>query len=430
MSIALSTIICHFVFAQGETAVPFLLISSSPDGNGMGGIAASVASDNAMAMIANPGQLGIQSLDSYFRTSFYTPRTDWFPASQISDLKYNATAFNLGINFNKVSSFPIPLSVGLGYSRIFFDLGKFTFTQDDPTPLGTFEAQEQSENISVALGLDYYIRLGFGYNAKQVESRLGPIDIQGQGPQAGVARVSTNDIGLIAEVPVIDIISKITDASVDLMPHIRPVFDITSGYARRNLGDAKVIYFDGTQGDPLPRSATLGLSWKVGLSTQDASGSWEMVSFTLAREAEDVLVNRLPPDTIYAGDGSLISVSDGGIEYQDGSGDIQFFRNVILGESNGDIFLRKGWQLSLGEALYLRGGSLAAPGLAYTTTGFGIQLKGIIKFLEKVANTGSPSPLFAYLRDHIDVQFDHSSEGALNSPRNGTTYNGFNLIFK
>ena len=121
----------------------------------MGGIAASVASDNAMAMIANPGQLGIQSLDSYFRTSFYTQRTDWLPAFQISDLKYNATAFNLGINFNKISSFPIPLSVGLGYSRIFFDLGKITITQDDPTPLGTFEASEQAENFSVALGLDY-----------------------------------------------------------------------------------------------------------------------------------------------------------------------------------------------------------------------------------------------------------------------------------
>ncbi len=39
--------------AQG-TAVPFLLITSSPEGNGMGGISGSIQTDNAMSTLANP----------------------------------------------------------------------------------------------------------------------------------------------------------------------------------------------------------------------------------------------------------------------------------------------------------------------------------------------------------------------------------------
>jgi len=57
----LSAFALPFIFTstsscQGESAVPFLLITSSPEGNGMGGISSSVVSDNAIAPISNPAQ--------------------------------------------------------------------------------------------------------------------------------------------------------------------------------------------------------------------------------------------------------------------------------------------------------------------------------------------------------------------------------------
>ena len=42
------------VLGQGETAVPFLMIPNSVEGNGMGGIAASLVSDDAISTISNP----------------------------------------------------------------------------------------------------------------------------------------------------------------------------------------------------------------------------------------------------------------------------------------------------------------------------------------------------------------------------------------
>lgn len=62
------------VLGQGETAVPFLMIPNSVEGNGMGGIAASLVSDDAISTISNPAQLGIFSMDNFFNASTYTQR--------------------------------------------------------------------------------------------------------------------------------------------------------------------------------------------------------------------------------------------------------------------------------------------------------------------------------------------------------------------
>lgn len=47
---------------QGEAALPFLLIHSSPEGNGWGNVAVAVVSENPINTITNPAQLGWFSL--------------------------------------------------------------------------------------------------------------------------------------------------------------------------------------------------------------------------------------------------------------------------------------------------------------------------------------------------------------------------------
>ena len=418
------------LIAQAETALPFLLIKSSPEGNGMGGISASIITDNAMAMVANPGQLGLNSLNNYLSSGLYTPKSLWLPPFQNNDLTYNVGAINAGVNLKKFFSLPFPVSVGLGYSRIFLNLGTFAVTLDDPTPIATFEGHEKAENYSIAIGAEYYIKLGLGINFKSIESVLAPISgLPGAtGPNSnrkGIANPTTNDIGLIAQLPVIDVLSKIKNELFTFSPTLKPLFDVTFGYTRSNLGDETVIYIDPAQGDPLPRTATLGLSWKFGLVTHAASHDWEVVSFTLAREAEDVLVKRFPAqiDTM----GNIISNPT--FQYQDGAGDIQFFKNVIMGEGNDDVTLHKGWQLNVGEILYIRGGSVNGTGLVYLTDGFGLRLSGVFRLIETLDRTATSSPFFQFITSHIDLRFDHASEKS-DSPRNGTSYSGLNLIIK
>jgi hypothetical protein len=154
--------------AQVETAVPFLIIPNSPEGNGMGGIAASLISDNAISTISNPAQLGIFSLNDFFNASTYTPKTPW-----ANGISLDATALNAGINLKKYLDLPTPISFGVGYSRVYFDLGNVNYTSpDNPQTIAAEHEYEKSDNLSFGIGIDYKVKLGLGYSSKWINSKL------------------------------------------------------------------------------------------------------------------------------------------------------------------------------------------------------------------------------------------------------------------
>ena len=47
--------------------------------NGLGGISGSILSDDPVAVMDNPGQLGAFSVNNYFSASAYAPRVNWLP---------------------------------------------------------------------------------------------------------------------------------------------------------------------------------------------------------------------------------------------------------------------------------------------------------------------------------------------------------------
>jgi hypothetical protein len=409
-----SALSIHLAFGQGETAVPFLLIPANPAANGFGGISTSVVSSNPMATIANPAQVGIFSLTQYFSASTYVPKTDWLPGLDYSGVTYNVSAVNAGVNLSQLSSVPFPLGIGAGYSRIYLDLGTFIRTgPGGPEPVGTFRAFEKVEAFTLGVGIDYYVRLGIGLSAKYIHSALFPIGTE-QEPGAGTANLVANDIGGLIEVPITDIISKVTGEEISLTHKLSPLCNLSAGYAHRNHG-GKVIYADAAQPDPLPRQAAIGMALELGLNTSINSQTWKIVSFTLAREAEDLLVRRRP---------------DGSFDYASGLGRIRFFNNLILGEWDGRITLRKGWEFNVAEIMYLRGGSSTGSGnLIYHTNGFGFQLSGLIRLFDSVGNEPLAGDIASLIRDHIDIHYDHAQYS--DHPIVGnTTFNALNLIIK
>jgi hypothetical protein len=401
--------------AQGATAMPFLLISSSVEGNGMGGITASVSTDNAMSVIANPGQLGLLSMKSLITAGAYTEKTLWLPQFNQSGLTYNASAVNVGVKLNRLVPLPVPVSLGLGYSRIFFDLGTFIRTgSGGPEPIGYFESTEKSENFSIGLGLQYLVKLGLGVNLKSVESSLSPLGTE-QEAGAGTANPFALDYGMMLVVPVTDVISEALAEPLEPLPKLTPQLDITLGYARSNLGD-EVSYIDPSQRDPLPRNATLGLSVDMGVVTKALSSDWKIVSFTWARQVEDLLVKR------YAG---------GGFEYQGWFGDVKPFDNLILGKWGGNVELRKGWQFEVGEIVSVRGGSFTGTGLlSYETSGYSVRLSGFLKLIEAINRAAVSDTWLGFVRDHFDLQYHSSSYGESTSPISGTSFKGLNLVVR
>lgn len=211
--------------------------------------------------------------------------------------------------------------MGAGYSRIAFDLGKF------PTGSGeAYEAFERSEQFSFGVGIEYGFRFGRGMTFKNIVSNLAPPPFG-----SGQARPSAKDFGFLMQAPVFEILKTFGYEPVRLAENVEPILDLTFGYARKNISDNPVVYAGVPSVDALPRSAIIGLSAEAGVAVVLPAGAWRLLTFTLAREAEDVLAERT-------------NVPLNGFRYQSGLGDIAFFRHVIGGrmDPNERVTLHKG----------------------------------------------------------------------------------------
>ena len=406
--------------AQGLAAVatPALTLSTSPRGNGMGGVEATLPSTDAAATIANPGQLGIFSLENNFSASTYSPKTDLFPRMFTfpDDVTFTmtASALNAGINLKDILSLPFSAGLGVGYSRTFVDWGEIIITNSSsPTPIGRVAMNDTYENYSVGLGLEYIVRLGIGVNFKKIASRFPGFTSAG-GVTEFTATPSATDFGILLDIPLVTTVSKAAGMSLSIAKVIDPFLDISMSYVKSNVGDV-VIYVDPSRGDPLPRTAVVGLGLEGGISTQAGKSNWRMISFSLARQAEDILV---------------IRHNDGTFEYKGGLGDLTIGDNVLVGRVTGNVLVRKGWQIGAGEFVYVRGGSVEGDGYDYSTSGYSVCLGGLVRLLEFASPEIAGTSWLAFIGDHIDLQYHSASYASPSSPWDGTTFKGLNFVFR
>jgi hypothetical protein len=397
---------------QNETAVPFLLITPSIDGNGMGGVGTSFGSDNATATMQNPAQLGLFGLHGFCNAAFYTPKTDWLPEFNLSGLTYETWAVNGAIKVNRIVDLPFQLALGVGYSRVNLDLGRFVVTSSTgPGVISVFNAWEKSSGWTVAAGLDYVVKVSGGVTFKSVESNLSPI-VTEQG--SGKSEVSARDYGIMALVPLIDVITATSGASLEVVPKVRPLLDVGFGYARSNVGES-MVYIDAAQSDPLPRKAAVGMYIEAGAVSNALNSAWKPFSFMIVREAEDILVTRF---------------ADGSWKYQEGIGDIKFVDNLIQGKYSPTVTARRGWQVQAGEIVYVRGGTVDGPGLKYETSGYTIRLGGIFKIVMLLSPEARESGWFRILADVLDFQYTSAKYSSTSSPIRDTSFKGINIVLK
>jgi hypothetical protein len=412
--IALALAVSSDTFGQGEAAVPFLLIPPSIEANGMGGNGTALTSEDAIAPLHNPGHLGLFGLNGFMSGGFYTPATNWLPQFNITSLQYNVWALNGGIKLNTFVALPFDLSLGLGYSRINFDLGEYIVTgPGGPTEITRFESFEKSSNFSFGIGVEYLVRVGLGMTFKSIESNLSPIGTE-QEQGTGKAEVTARDFGLVVEIPFVKAIETLSSSSLEIFPKAKPLFDLSLAYARSNIGDA-VIYKDVAQADPLPRMASLGLCVEAGVVSTIVGGDWKILTAKISTEAQQLLVEWLP---------------DVSWRYISGMGDISFSDNVIGGKGSSRVEIRKGWQLQVAEALYIRGGSYTSTNINYETSGLGIQLSGLLKILLLAEPSLREGSWIKFLADNFDIQYKTAKYGATSSALSGTTYKGFNIILR
>ena len=328
----------HQVRAQTDTAVLFLLIQPSIRANGMGGASIGTTANDALAFAFNPAHIGKTALEHNVDIEFYPVKTKWLP-NIAPDLRYNAYSFFAGFNFKQLNK-QIPISLGLGYSRIFIDLGEQIITDETgPDPIGTFQSTESADILTVGIGFDYFVKASIGLNFKDIDSNLSDV---GAGAEKGEGHANGKayDFGVLISLPLVETISNLTNSSFEILPGFRPIFTPGFGYSTSNIGD-ELTYVDTAQADPLPRVARVGVSLNGGVSYSDELLKWNVFSFEMLSEAEDILVNRS---------------SMGEINYEGPLGDINFFDNVLLGKGGDQIINKKRIELQLLDLFSLRWG--------------------------------------------------------------------------
>ncbi|OYV84638.1 MAG: hypothetical protein B7Z63_06620, partial [Ignavibacteriae bacterium 37-53-5] len=336
-----------------------------------------------------------------------------------------AAGVNAGVNLEKYFKTPIPVSVGIGYSWIQLTLTQFEVEPiNGPSVISTWNASQTLQNLTIALGTEYWLRLGIGYNFKWIGSTLAPF-YPTDGIPAVEGKAIAHDYGITLDIPLIDIISRMKNQDIQFGRFTFPVADLSFSYTRNNIGDG-IYYLTPANTQPFPREAVLGLSAVFGLRSQVDNRPWTLISFTWASEAEDNLVSISGvPTPLQGGDTAYTNV----VSYKSGLGDIAPIDNLIFGRTNGNVDLRRGWQLQLAEFLYVRGGSFTGESSPdYSTLGLGLGLDGLVKILAAYDLVDIDRPgIYSFIVDHLDLQYDYS-EYTGESYATGTNFQSLNLM--
>jgi hypothetical protein len=223
------------LFAQGESAVPFLLIAPDARQGGMGEAGVATA-NNATAIWWNPGGLAFQYTDPEVdsRGEASLMHVKWLPQFNFSDLWYDYLAARYYID-----------DIGMiGMGITFLNLGQNHATDENGNDLGTFDSFEYAVTVSYATKLKD--NLGVGINLKYIQSNL---------TDANLTVGSENRDG------------RSSSFAVDLGVKWIPAYDFFSnrlsfGANLSNIGP-KMTYIDEAQADPLPTNLRMGVAYKL-----------------------------------------------------------------------------------------------------------------------------------------------------------------------
>ena len=221
-------------YAQGEAAVPFLLLAPDSRAGGIGESGSGLA-DNSAAIFWNPA--GIAFLTG---TELSITHSNWLPQFNL-DLFYDYLTYR---------QYMEELDGSVTASITYMNFGEFVRTgEDSPEPLGTFRS------FDAALTLGYATKLstdwGVGVNFRLIHSRLSDKPT-GNEQGKGVATSVSFDLAAMwrPDTLVLPLIDE----------DIGNKFSV--GVNLSNIGP-KIYYIDQSQADPIPTNFRLGFAYKI-----------------------------------------------------------------------------------------------------------------------------------------------------------------------
>lgn len=219
-------------YAQGEAAVPFLLLAPDSRFSAIGESGTGLA-DNASAIFWNPA--GIAFLTG---TEIGITHSNWLPQFNL-DLFYEYLTFR---------SYIEDLSGSVTGSITYMNYGEFIYTTEDgPESKGTFRS------FDAALTLGYATKLhpdwGVGLNFRIIHSQLATLSV-GEEKGEGVATSVSFDLAGMWRPENLNIFGLNLDNTLSIGVNIS------------NIGP-KIYYIDQAQADPIPTNFRLGFAFQI-----------------------------------------------------------------------------------------------------------------------------------------------------------------------
>lgn len=261
------------IYAQGESAVPFLLIGPNSLNAGMGETGTGMIND-ASAMFWNPAGLGFQK-----GTQVSITHSPWLPGLGLSDLFYDYLA---GKYYMK------KLKGTIGVSITYLNIGTIIQTDEFGNEIGKYQAFDGA--LAVGYGTKVTKDLGVGIVTRFIYSKLAVDPVAGE-KGTGTAYDLSFDI------------SALYKPSKTKLKFLNNKFGV--GINISNIGP-KVTYVDNAQADPLPTNLRLGFAYDVYQS--------EFNNLTLTADFAKLLVKRREggvSDPVYKG---IFTSFGGGID--------------------------------------------------------------------------------------------------------------------
>jgi hypothetical protein len=218
------------IYAQGESAVPFLLIGPNSLNAGMGETGTGMIND-ASAMFWNPAGLGFQKGNQVSIT-----HSPWLPGLGLSDLFYDYLA---GKYYLK------KLKGTIGVSITYLNIGKIIQTDEFGNEIGDYQAFDGA--LAVGYGTKVTKDIGVGVVTRFIYSKLAVDPVAGE-LGTGTAYDLSFDISMLYR------------PSKTKLKFLNNKFGV--GVNLSNIGP-KVTYVDNAQADPLPTNLRLGLAYDI-----------------------------------------------------------------------------------------------------------------------------------------------------------------------
>jgi len=220
--------------AQGEAAVPFLLLAPDSRSGALGESGGGLA-DNSAAIFWNPA--GIAFLQG---TEVSITHSNWLPQFGLDDLFYDYLTFRQYID---------EIDGSITSSITYMNFGEFIRTgEDSPTEIGRFRSFDAAFTLGYATKL--HNDWGLGLNFRLIHSRLSDKGA-GQEEGSGVATSVSFDIASMW---------RPEKLNIPLLGN----FDnrLSIGVNVSNIGP-EIYYIQQAQADPIPTNFRLGLAFRL-----------------------------------------------------------------------------------------------------------------------------------------------------------------------